>query len=275
LFSAASPLDASDVPLLNELHSRLPFIPLHFVVTRADELRINPDQPLTETNFDTKKANHFLDSAVSRVNGLLTPQVYQNSSFTLIDNRSKFRLEQLRRFIENKCDASNPQAHISMHMNKLQFYLEGARELRKFFAGILDHKLAEVTRIVEAAARNIARYQEIVQISNSNLTKTWFEASAAINKASARSNEALRVPAVLPADFIWLQSVNNKRIELGKDMTRDAKYAAQTIASGAKSLILNSLREKIYNLEKSVVETTIPKLNSAEQKLELRPHSLR
>jgi predicted GTPase len=269
LFSAASPLDASDVPLLNELHSRLPFIPLHFVVTRADELRINPDQPLSEANFDTTKAAHFLDSAVSRVNALLTPQVYQSSSFTLIDNRSKFRLELLRRFIENKCDASNPQAHISMHMNKLQFYLEGARELREFFAGILDHKLTEVNRIVDAAARNIARYQEIVQISNSNLTKTWFEAAVAINKVSARSNEALRAPTILPADFDWLQSVNNKRIELVKDMDRDARFAAQTIALGARSLVLNSLREKIYDLEKSVAETMIPKLSAAEQKVEL------
>ena len=269
LFSAASPLDASDVPLLNELHSRLPFIPLHFVVTRADELRINPDQPLTEANFDITKATHFLDSAVSRVNALLTPQVYQSSNFTLIDNRSKFRLEQLRRFIENKCDASNPQAHISMHMNKLQFYLEGAKELRRFFAGILDHKLAEVSRIVDAAARNIARYQEIVQISNSNLTKTWFEAAAAINKISTRSNEVLRSPAILPADFIWLQSVNNKRIELGKDMDRDAKLAARTIALGARSLVLNSLREKTYNLEKLVAETMIPKLSASEQKVEV------
>jgi predicted GTPase len=38
-FSAASPLDQSDTPVLMELHKRLPFIPLRFIVTRADELR--------------------------------------------------------------------------------------------------------------------------------------------------------------------------------------------------------------------------------------------
>jgi predicted GTPase len=268
LFSAASPLDASDVPLLKELHSRLPFIPLHFVVTRADELRLDADRSLSEANFDTTKAAHFLDSAVSRVNALLAPRVYQSSSFTLIDNRSKFRLGQLRTFIHNKCDASNPQAHISMHMNKLQFYLEGARELREFFAGILDHKLGEVSRIVDAAARNIARYQEFVQISNSNLTKTWFEAAAEINKVSGRANEALRAPEILPAEFAGLQSVNKKINELRKDMDRDAKFSAQTIALGARSVVISSLRERTYSLEKQMSETTIPKLSATEHKVE-------
>ena len=271
LFSAASPLDASDVPLLKELHSRLPFIPLHFVVTRADELRSNSDQPLTEANFDATRANHFLESAVSRVNALLAPQVYQKSSFTFIDNRSQFRLEQLRLFIENKCDAANPQAHIAMHMNKLQFYLQSARELNQFFASILDHKLAEVSRIVDSAARNIARYQEIVQISNNNLTKAWVEAAASVNRVSVRSIEALRVPTNLPTDFVWFQGVNNKKNELAKDMERDSRFAAQAIVATVRSYIVNLLREKAYNVEKSIAETLVPKLNAAEQKIELLP----
>lgn len=271
LFSAASPLDASDVPLLKELHSRLPFIPMHFVVTRADELRVNSDQPLTEANFDATKANRFLDSGVSRVNALLAPQVYQSSSFTFIDNRSRFRLEQLRSFITNKCDASNPQAHIAMHMNKLQFYLQSSRDLKQFFAGILDHKLAEVSMIVESAARNIARYQEIVQISNNNLTKAWLEAVNAINRGSIRSTEALRVPLNLPTNFVWLQAVNNKKNELGKDMERDARFAAQAIAASTKSLVTTLLRESAYSVEKSIAEIAVPKLSAAEQKIEILP----
>jgi hypothetical protein len=47
VFSATSPLDKSDVPLLLELHNRLPFVPIHFVVTRTDELRTNENSPLT------------------------------------------------------------------------------------------------------------------------------------------------------------------------------------------------------------------------------------
>ena len=269
LFSAASPLDASDVPLLKELHLRLPFIPMHFVVTRADELRVSSNQPLTEASFDATKANRFLDSGVSRVNALLAPQVYQSSSFSFIDNRSRFRLEQLRSFIVNRCDASNPQAHIAMHMNKLQFYLQSARDLQRFFAGILDHKLAEVSMIVESAARNIARYQEIVQISNNNLTKAWLEASNAINRGSARPTEVLRVPLNLPTDFVWLQGVNNKKNELAKDMERDARFAAQAIAASTKSMITTLLRERAYVVEKSITEIAVPKLSGAEQKIEI------
>lgn len=87
VFSAASPLDKSDVPLLLELHQRLPFVPIHFVVTRTDELRANPDAPLTEENLDPRKTEQFLNTVVTRVNTLLAPQVYLTTSFTLIDNR--------------------------------------------------------------------------------------------------------------------------------------------------------------------------------------------
>jgi predicted GTPase len=67
VFSAASPLDKSDLPLLLELHQRLPFVPIHFVVTRTDELRANPDAPLTEGNLDARKTEQFLNTVVTRV----------------------------------------------------------------------------------------------------------------------------------------------------------------------------------------------------------------
>jgi predicted GTPase len=52
LFSAASPLDQTDMPLLMQLRTRLPFIPLRFVVTRADELRKESSRPVSEENID-------------------------------------------------------------------------------------------------------------------------------------------------------------------------------------------------------------------------------
>jgi predicted GTPase len=110
VFSAASPLDKSDVPLLLELHNRLPFVPIHFVVTRADELRTNQDAPLTEENLDPRKTEQFLNRVVTRVNTLLTPDVYLATSFSLIDNRSRFRTQQLREFLSARCNVSFRQA---------------------------------------------------------------------------------------------------------------------------------------------------------------------
>ena len=178
VFSAASPLDKSDVPLLLELHNRLPFVPIHFIVTRVDELRINQNAPLTETNLDQRKTEQFLNTIVTRVNALLAPDVYLATNFSLIDNRSRFRTQQLREFLSARCNSSNPQAHVSMHLNKLHFYRSSARSLRVFFSGIVDKKLSELTKIVEAAKKNIEKYQQLVQISNSNLTRTWMEHAA-------------------------------------------------------------------------------------------------
>lgn len=60
LFSAASPLDQTDMPLLTELHRSLEFNAIWFVVTRADELRKNTSKPISETNIDPNKANQVL-----------------------------------------------------------------------------------------------------------------------------------------------------------------------------------------------------------------------
>src|ERR1700709_1996533 len=50
--SAASPLDQTDLPLLTELHRRLPFIPVKFVVTRSDELRADRSKNISDKNID-------------------------------------------------------------------------------------------------------------------------------------------------------------------------------------------------------------------------------
>lgn len=122
---------------------------------------------------------------------MLAPQVYLTTSITLIDNKSRFRIQQLRDFLYARSNSSNPQAHISMHLNKLHFYRSGAKSLRVFFSGIVDKKLNELTKIVEGAKKNIDKYQQLVQISNSNLTKTWMEHSATINNAASKTIEAV------------------------------------------------------------------------------------
>ncbi|MBB4367889.1 putative GTPase [Bradyrhizobium sp. cir1] len=48
-FSATSPLDKTDLPLLTEIHRRLRFIPIRFIVTRADEFRLDQSKPVSST----------------------------------------------------------------------------------------------------------------------------------------------------------------------------------------------------------------------------------
>jgi hypothetical protein len=262
VFSAASPLDKSDVPLLLELHQRLPFVPIHFVVTRTDELRTNADAPLTEENLDARKTEQFLNTVVTRVNTLLAPQVYLTTSITLIDNRSRFRIQQLRDFLYARGNSSNPQAHISMHLNKLHFYRSGAKSLRVFFSDIVDKKLIELTKIVEAAKKNIDKYQQLVQISNSNLTKTWMEHSATINSAASKTIEIVQPLTVLPQQYNLFQSVVSKRNDLTNDLYRSAKYHGGSISSGIEAQINGALQQHLYTIQKQISDTPLPDLSA-------------
>lgn len=262
LFSAASPFDKSDAPLLLELHKRLPFIPIHFVVTRTDEFRMDSNRPLTEENLDLPKTEQFLNTVAARISSLLSPQVYEATSFSLIDNRSRFRVEQLKAFLRSRCDSSNPQAHVAMHLNKIHFYRSGSKSLRVFFSTILETKLEELTRIVGTATKNIDRYQQLVQISNSNLTKTWMEHSATIDAAATRALEAVRSLDALPQLYTGFRSVGTKRVALSSDLSRSAKYHAGSITSSLKAKVNGQLRDHLYEVQKRIASTPLQEISA-------------
>ncbi len=262
VFSAASPLDKSDVPLLLELHRRLPFIPIHFIVTRADELRADPDAPLSEDNLDPKKTENFLNTVVARVNKLFASNAYFSGSFSLVDNRNQFRVQQLRELLLNKCDSSNPHAHVSMHLNKLHYYRFGAKALRVFFSEILEQKLTELSKIVDAAERNIERYQQLVQISNSNLTKAWAEHASTINLASVKGLEAVRPLSQLPPTYVGFRSVSAKRNDLRNDLFKMAKYHGSSISGSLKAHTNGTLQQHFYDFQKVIGETPIQDLSA-------------
>ena len=95
-FPAASPLDSTDIPLLTELTRRLPFIPLKFIVTRADELRRDATKPLTPDNFDSGRAMIFIAEIMSRITLLLQNSKYSQNDVLLIDNKAQFNIDELR-----------------------------------------------------------------------------------------------------------------------------------------------------------------------------------
>jgi hypothetical protein len=98
-----------------------------------------------------------------------------------------------------------------MHANKLHFYSTGAKELRQFFAEFLKAKLAELAKILTAAERNIQKYNEIVSISNSNLTKEWLDRHLAIISAQTKAAEKIREFKDLPSEPPLFASTVAKR----------------------------------------------------------------
>jgi predicted GTPase len=260
LFSATSPLDKSDVPMLMELHKRLPFIPLYFVVTRADEFRINANKPLTAENLDQHKHDDFLAEVTARVNALLTPQVYFPKDFIVIDNKSSFNIDKLTAFLEAKGNSSSPQAHVAMHLNKVHFFHSNAKELREFFAAVLDRKLAELKKIVQAADRNIQKYQEIVQISNNNLTKAWADNVVAVNSARQSVYDRMKHITALPQSHTLFPRALKQHNDTAQELMREAKYYAVSLTEGLKTQVISALRDHFYTAEKAISETQIDHL---------------
>lgn len=125
-----------------------------------------------------------------------------------------------------------------------------AKSLRVFFSGIVDKKLTELTKIVEAAKKNIEKYQQLVQISNSNLTRTWMEHAATINIAASRTMEEVRPLNALPPQYTGFRSVVGKRVDLVNDLNRSAKYHAGSISSNIKAQINGTLQQHLYMLQK-------------------------
>jgi predicted GTPase len=260
LFSAASPLDQADLPLLSELHNRLRFIPIRFVITRGDELRSDASRPLTEQNIDPAKKASFLAEVVSRVNALLKPIVYTSDQFIIVDNKSGYNIAILKDLIESKCNSSNAQARISMHGNKLHYYLSGAKELRNCFAQFLETKLLELSKIVSAADRNIQRYNEIVRISNSNLTKAWLDQVALINSARGGDVARLKGTNEPPLEYSAFASVIRKHAEVTEDCSREARFIAGSISARLNSALLPTLQEHFRQAEAAVATAGLDKL---------------
>lgn len=187
-FSAASAFDITDLPLLTELRTRLPFIPIKFVVTRTDEFRRSRQMSLTHENFDDVRANAFVSNIAARLNkapglGLaLEPR-----DFFMIDNVERFQIDPLRDFLAAAADQKSSDARIQMHSHKVHFFRTAASECLHILKARLSEQFDDIDRIVTTARRNVERFEECVMPSTLTITKRWNEELQRL--ADARSTE--------------------------------------------------------------------------------------
>jgi predicted GTPase len=119
-FSAASPLDSADIPLLKEKSNQLEFIPIRFVVTRADEFKAIHEMVFSHENFDKVKADNFLRELGQRVNHLFPDGgIVDSQSFVLIDNKTKFNIDKLKQDLVNFASSADIESRINIHSHKI------------------------------------------------------------------------------------------------------------------------------------------------------------
>jgi predicted GTPase len=274
-FSATSPLDKTDLPLLTEIHKKLQFIPIRFVITRADEFRTDFSCPVSDSNIDALRRDRFVGEFLTRLNKLLQPTIYTEEHFMLIDNKSpQYNIEKLVELIQTKCDPHNPNARIVMHGHKLRYFQSASRELKSFFGNFLDEKLKELTKIVDTAHQNIQSYNENVIISNSNLTKNWLDQLTSIRSTRERMQKTIGVTTPLPGTVDSFTQISARHSAISKSLLEESLFTARQIDLKAKLEILQNLRSRIEHTNLWELVTTADGRLTTSNLIDIKPDTL-
>jgi predicted GTPase len=258
--SAANPFDTTDIPLLEELFGRLPFIPLMFVITRADEFRMDRRQPLSDNNFDMGKATTFLGGLISRINRRLGT-AYKEQNFVFIDNEATFNIEVLSQRLMDLVDPTNIAGRLTMHSYKVKFFQSTAENLRDFFSSFLNDKLSELTSVVSEAAKNIRKYNEVVGISNTNLTHSWIENLEAIRDLGSRVSERLKRLDELPAALGNAKQVQNSLSSIRSEITRETRWGAERLEKHVMRSGFVQVQDQLSKIERDYWDPDLDNLN--------------
>ena len=171
VFSAANPLDDTDLPVLTKSHEQLPFIPIKIVVTRADEFKADNRKEFSAENFNSERAGQFVAELISRLASMLPGKAVPEENILLIDNLTQYGIETLRDFIFNCSGQANDVQ--SLHAHKIVYYLNNSKIIRDFFKAHISKKIAALNSLVTTAKNNHKEYQRTVLIGNNRLTEDW------------------------------------------------------------------------------------------------------
>lgn len=236
VFSAAVPLDTADLPILRKAHSELPFVPMRYVITRADEFRIDHEAPLTGQNFDRRAADQFIDQFISRLEAAVAGLRARKEDFLLIDNRARFRLDALRDSVSS--DAMKASAAASLHAHKLRYFANNAARIHDHFSRHLRGTLQAQEALLAAARANHGRYQKAVAMSHNRLTETWqLQRGRLADMRRARSEElaALAHAEALP-EAVGELPLSRVAIETARNAARiAAREAADALATARET----------------------------------------
>lgn len=266
-FSATSPLDATDIPLLTELHRRLPFIPIKFVITRADEHRVDPLQPVTASNFDSTSATRFVGEIMSRLALLPELSKYGQGDFLLIDNKGDFNIEVLRKDLVSRADPANVSSRLAMHSHKVSFFQTTSENLREFFSELLNEKLSELNRVVATAQNNILEYQEVVTITNNNLTRSWLDHQATIQDLQAKAIERIKTLTDLPNSIFNLSAVSKLSAEMRTDIQRQSSTNSEQIQAYAMQTGFMQLKREFSQVQRALAQKDLDDLTAQDHGL--------
>lgn len=258
MFSAAIPLDRTDLPILEKVRNELPFIPTAFIVTRADEFRKDLLRPLSEDNFDGAKADIFVSELISRLAAAVKSFNITQDDVLMIDNVTGFNTDKLSGFVFPP-PGSTKDTTMVLHAHKIAYYARSAKRMRDFFISYLKEKIRALDMLLTAARDNHAHFRETVTMANSRLTESWSTAVRTLTRQRAGQTEwvtdleSFGDPAATLVDVAPLA----KRMgELRESIAFWADAAALTVCRSLKGKLSARLLSHMSSLRDQVASST-------------------
>jgi predicted GTPase len=272
LFPATSPFDITDIPLLAELRRRLPFIPIKFILTRADEFRVDRYAPVNETNLEKGKLVSFLSDIIARINkSTQLGLTIEPSDFFVIDNVEQFGISELRRFLALQGQEAAVHTRIRMHGHKVQFFRDSANECHAILRQRLTTQFEDIDKIVRTAKRNVERFQECITPANATITKRWLEELQRITVSRTSEAAGTQSLQLLPNRIADLPMSYQSQLRFSQTAQADANARAGRVAAHATASSTNQLNILVLSIQRASSVLDIRKAEAFLQQLEQFP----
>lgn len=249
-FSAAAAFDEADIPLLERLQDKLPFIPKRAVVTRADEFFLENHGDDDGPSVDNPKLNQFLGRLLARLK--LAGTSISKSEVFFVDNPTQFGIIPLADFIDESAKLDDVEARILLRDNKVQFFLRLSREYKAGCQALLDSKRRDSIDCVNEVKTNIDAYHQAVEIATAKLAMDWQRSASQSSEIQVQTLRRMHPKAIegVFADHLrddasidaWFQGTS-------EEIKSMAESAGRKIASNMHSAVHDAFAEqrRVFN----------------------------
>jgi hypothetical protein len=175
LIPSTHPLDKAEIPLFDLLLSRLHFIPIKIVISRANEFAVPGGG---KDSLDADKLAAFRSRFVSRLReylhrASLGQDRIKEEDLTFVDSPTGLNVEELRNEIFLHKDALSIDDRTTAHLNRLAFYDTSFGQIHSYFREIAAQKQRHAHSFVEGSREKIERYDEVVSLVDRQMPPAW------------------------------------------------------------------------------------------------------
>lgn len=248
--NATAPFTDIDKPFLMAQQNKLKNIPLLFVLTRADEYKIDESKKLSIENFNIEKSKEDLTTIVNRINEAIEISNFNETDFTLIDNKDDFNINQLITKITHFTNDSSENL-LKLHNHKLTYFRNEIKAIHSYYLELSKNKIDKCQKFLIKANDNIEYFDQQIELSKMKFRALWNDNNLTFSKIYNGTVDGY---------------ITGQIEELGniKPITDTQDYEF------FRSEVKRELSEKASELSKVIVKTIDEKANSAVTDLKNR-----